>query len=87
MAGRIPIYRRVGDVLPMRPGKADRGICTSCHRMPSRALPPATAQLDGGWMIAGSLGCGDSGVVSTAIQGASGSASRIACIWAASRPW
>jgi hypothetical protein len=45
MAGRIPIYRRVGDVLRMRPGKADRGICTSCHRMPSRALPPATAQL------------------------------------------
>jgi hypothetical protein len=28
MAGRIPIYRRVGDVLRMRPGKADRGICT-----------------------------------------------------------
>jgi len=46
MAGRIPIYRRVGDVLRMRSGKADRGICTSCHRMPSRALPPATAQLD-----------------------------------------
>ena len=46
MAGRIPIYRRVGDVLRTRPGKADRGICTSCHRMPSRALPPATAQLD-----------------------------------------
>jgi hypothetical protein len=36
-------------------------------------------------MIAGSLGCGDSGVVSTVIQGPSGSASRIACIWAASR--
>ena len=46
MAGRIPVYRRVGDVLRMRSGKADRGICTSCHRMPSRALPPATAQLD-----------------------------------------
>jgi hypothetical protein len=39
MAGRIPIYRRVGDVLRLRPGKADRGICTSCHTMPSRALP------------------------------------------------
>ena len=64
MAGRIPVYRRVGDVLRMRPGKADRGICTSCHGMPSRALPPATAQLDDEWMIAGSLGCGDSGVVS-----------------------
>src|SRR5215468_7527949 len=41
----------------------------------------------GGYMIAGSLGCGDSGVVSTVIQGASGSASRIACIWAAPRAW
>ena len=59
----------LGDVLRMRPGKADRGICTSCHGMPSRALPPATAQLDDEWMIAGSLGCGDSGVVSMAIQG------------------
>ena len=46
MAGRIPIYRRVGNVLPMRPGKADRGICASCHGMPSRAFAPATAQLD-----------------------------------------
>jgi hypothetical protein len=45
MAGRIPVYRQVGDVSQMRPGKADRGICTSCHRTPSRALPPATAQL------------------------------------------
>ena len=45
MAGRIPIYRRVGDVLRMRPGKADRSICASCHRMPSRAslLPPRSA--------------------------------------------
>jgi hypothetical protein len=45
MAGRIPIYRRVGDALQMRPERADRGICTSCHEMPSRALPPTTAQL------------------------------------------
>jgi hypothetical protein len=45
MAGRIPIYRRVGHALQMRPGRADRGICTSCHEMPSRALPPTTAQL------------------------------------------
>ncbi len=30
----------------MRPGKTDRGICTSCRRMPSEALTPATAQLD-----------------------------------------
>ena len=42
MAGRIPIYRRVGEALRMRPAKADRGICTSCHRMPSRALPSLT---------------------------------------------
>src|SRR5690349_16780246 len=43
--------------------------------------------VEGGYMIVGSLGCGDSGVVSTVIHGASGSASRIACIWAASRAW
>ena len=46
MGGRIPVYRRVGDVIRMRPGKADRGIRTSCLRMPSRTLPPATAQVD-----------------------------------------
>jgi hypothetical protein len=45
MAGRIPVYRRVGDVLPMRPGKADRGICTPCHEMPFKSPPPAAAQL------------------------------------------
>ena len=50
MAGRIPIHRRVADVLRMRPGKADPGICTSCHRMrPGRfraelPLAPAAAQ-------------------------------------------
>jgi hypothetical protein len=46
MAGRIPVHRRVGDLLRIGPGKADRGICTSCRKMPPRALPPATAQLD-----------------------------------------
>ena len=46
MGGRIPVYRRVGDVIRIRPGKADRGIRTSCLRMPSRTLPPATAQVD-----------------------------------------
>src|SRR5271167_4208164 len=46
MAGRIPIYRRVGDVLRMRPGKADRGICTSCHRIALESLPSCPAQLD-----------------------------------------
>ena len=43
MAGRIPIYRRVADVLRMRWGNADRGICTSFHRY-LRALSPAIAQ-------------------------------------------
>src|SRR5258706_3599383 len=52
----------------------------SAHGVPAGAVA-------GGWMIAGSLGCGDSGVVSTAIQGASGSDARIASIWAASRAW
>ena len=46
MAGRIPVHRRVGDLLRMGPGKADRGICASCRKMPRRALPPATAQPD-----------------------------------------
>jgi hypothetical protein len=47
MGGRIPVYRRVGDVIRIRPGKADRGIRTSCQRMPSRTslLPPRR------WMI------------------------------------
>ena len=45
MAGRIPVYRRVGDVLLTRPGQADRGICTSCHEMPSKSPPPTAAQL------------------------------------------
>jgi hypothetical protein len=40
-----------------------------------------------GWMMAGSLGCGDSGTVSVVIQGASGSDARIISIWAASRAW
>jgi hypothetical protein len=39
MAGRIPVYRRVGDVLPIRPGKADCGVCTSCHRRSALWLP------------------------------------------------
>ena len=58
------------------------------------AAPPArlahgvpAGAVAGGWMIAGSLGSGDSGVVSMVIQGASGSDARIACIRAASRAW
>src|SRR5207342_2024365 len=35
MAARIPVHRRVADLIRIRPVKADRGICTSCPRMPS----------------------------------------------------